>query len=246
MTKRETANVVSMVRLSWPHSTLGDSPTEIHATWHDELRDLTSTAVELAVQRLRRSGREHAPPIGVIVQTARLLAAGDPIGFDDMQRLLDRHSRCLPYRPQGQHPGDTIVALERLAAAGVPEIALRFVQQEGVFAVRFMPDPASYALDANQLADRRDKARAYRDRTIPDWRSDPSPGLALRRAQAALNVPSGDRGLRHLDPASGLRALTAHEDGPVATADQVAEYAAQARKLIAHARLRSQQEEKAA
>jgi hypothetical protein len=61
-----------------------------------------------------------------------------------------------------------------------------------------MPDPSLQPLDLNQRATRRDHERAYRHQVVTDWRSDPTPGLALARAEQRA-VRAGDATLRPLD-----------------------------------------------
>jgi hypothetical protein len=192
MTIDETANVLAMIRLHWPASRLGDDPHEVLVGWHRELGTFDASVVEAAVMQLARSGREFAPPLGVVVHhAARSLAGAAPSG-EDGQLWLGRHRSLLPYG-ETNTPEDTVTAIERLTAAGAHEALLRWVQRAGVYAVRMMPDPTRYALDANQQADRRDMLRQYQQNVLPDWETDPRAGVALERACRAAGIDPADR-----------------------------------------------------
>jgi hypothetical protein len=190
MTYDETLDLLSGVRMLWPHSELGE-PEEAAAMWHAKLAPFDLADAEGAIQRLADAGREHAPLPGVVVHALELDRQGDAPSFEDMQLWLSRHSGLLPYG-QSNTPQDTAVAVARLAQAGAHEAVLRFVAAQGVFAVRMMPDPALHGLGLNENADRRDLARDYRGRVLPQWRDDPAPGRALERVCRGSGLDPGE------------------------------------------------------
>lgn len=74
----DTAGVLEVVGLLWPHSHLGADPTKVLALWASMLADFTPAEVEGAVRELAAAGREHAPPVGVVVATCAERATGVP------------------------------------------------------------------------------------------------------------------------------------------------------------------------
>ncbi len=68
MTRDETGTVLAVVRLLWPHSNMGGDPAEVVGIWHSLLAAADRDAVEAAVREAAAHGREHAPPVGVIVR----------------------------------------------------------------------------------------------------------------------------------------------------------------------------------
>ena len=185
MTREEVADLLEVADKLWSHSNLvtGDLEQTIK-TWHAVLEPLPASVVQDALVDMARTGREHAPGPGVVFATARLRSGPAPLSFDDMQKWLSRHMSFLPYVHEGD-AHDTTLAIEILDRHGAHEATLRFVVQHGIEAIRRMPDPTLHPLDPGQQADRRDYARWYRQRTVPEWESDPTPGLALARSQAA-------------------------------------------------------------
>lgn len=69
MNRDETARVVAAVRLLWPHSNLGGNPADVISMWHSLLGDQLHQHVDAAIRELAAQGREHAPPVGVVVKT---------------------------------------------------------------------------------------------------------------------------------------------------------------------------------
>lgn len=209
MTREQIIDSLTMVAGWWPRSDLG-APDVAVALWLDELRPYTPEQVETALRRLHTSGRQDAPTAGLVAQTIQVALQGPPPSFDELQLWISRHARQLPYG-QTNRPADTIAAIERLADHGAHEALLRFVAEVGVYAARMMPDPSLQGLDPNQSADRRDYARGYRDRTIPDWRRDPKPGRALERARKATLGKQRPGQLNRFDPHGALGLTTGAE-----------------------------------
>lgn len=192
----EVARLLQDVARRWPHC---DVAPDAGDAWMVDVAELAEAEVRAAIRSWARSGRAEArfaPTSGWVAgECARRRAAPAP-SFDELQRWLSRHCWLLPHEDVGGGDlADTVAALE---AAGAHEAVLRFVVAHGVFGVRRMPDPSVQALDVGQLADRRDRAREYRDRVLVDWREDPRPGVALERARAARELERGAaaRGLR--------------------------------------------------
>lgn len=69
MTVGESARVVAAVQLLWPHSNLGGEPSAVVGMWHSFLGEHDYQAVDAAIRELAAQGREHAPPVGVVVKT---------------------------------------------------------------------------------------------------------------------------------------------------------------------------------
>lgn len=101
MTREETATVLAAVRLLWPHSNMGGDPGEVVGAWHAMLRAADRQAVEDAVREQAAAGREHAPPVGVVV---RMVAerAHDAPDWDEVEREVLRAVRS--YRPRHGNP----------------------------------------------------------------------------------------------------------------------------------------------
>jgi hypothetical protein len=205
-TPAEVAKLLGQVARRWPHAQL---PPETGDVWLEDLADVPGPEAHAAVVQWARGGERFPPTSGQVRSLVEQAAQLPPPSFDEVQAVLSRNASCLPYSPDGQHgPEDTAVAVERLAARGVHEAVLRFVAAHGLFAVRMMPDPRLAALDPNQSADRRDKARDYRDRVLPDWKADPRPGVALERCRVAAGLEAGtaSAGLRRTNAAALLGA----------------------------------------
>lgn len=218
MTRQETGAVVAVVRMLWPHSKLGNSSDEVVGIWHDLLGRFDRRIVEVTIRQLAESGREQAPPPGVVVSAVRQREALPAPSFDDMQAFLSQHARCFPYHEKGERA--LVAALESLAAHGSHEAVLRFVLDKGTATVRNMPDPSWEDLDAGALADRRDLVRFYENVTLAGWRRDPTAGRALERARE--HYGAADPALV-VTPHTRTVAREDHRelDGPPATPEQV-------------------------
>lgn len=101
MTLSETSTVVAMVRMLWPHSNLGEDPAGIVAVWHSMLLTADAAAVEETVRELAQTGREHAPPVGVIVSRLAERATSAPDwdeAWAEIERLKWRFNTAFPDR----------------------------------------------------------------------------------------------------------------------------------------------------
>lgn len=99
MTREQTSHVLGIVRMLWPHSNLGHNPAEVLALWHSLLIDHQAGDVEHAVRELAATGREHAPPVGLIVRTVAERAADCP-DWDEARAEILQALRT--YRPVGE------------------------------------------------------------------------------------------------------------------------------------------------
>lgn len=89
MTREETAQVLAVVRLLWPHSNLGHNPNEVVGIWHSMLTVADRESVESAVREQAAAGREHAPPVGVIVKAVADRCEDIP-DWDEAEREIRR------------------------------------------------------------------------------------------------------------------------------------------------------------
>jgi hypothetical protein len=96
MTREETAQILTVVRLLWPHSNLGHNPQEVVGIWHSMLATADRESVELAVREQAAAGREHAPPVGVIVKSVADRTEDIP-DWDEVEREIRRAISA--YRP---------------------------------------------------------------------------------------------------------------------------------------------------
>lgn len=120
MTLQQVGDVIAMVRMLWPHSQLGDDPAAVAAVWHSMLATADAAEVEATVRELAQTGREHAPPVGVIVArlAERLTDAPD---WDEAWAEIER----LKWRFHPGFPGREVPPPERfshplVAAFAVP------------------------------------------------------------------------------------------------------------------------------
>lgn len=96
MTLQDTQGIAAMVRLLWPHSVMAPKTPEV---WHPFLERLNRDEVEAAVRELAAGGREHAPPIGVIVQAAADRATDVPTWDEAWAEIDHAIRRRGSYRP---------------------------------------------------------------------------------------------------------------------------------------------------
>lgn len=88
---------MAAVRLLWPHSNLGDDPNEVVGMWAKMLAEVPHEAADAALVELA-VGREHAPPVGVVVERAVDRALGLP-SWDVVWPELDAKVReCMTVR----------------------------------------------------------------------------------------------------------------------------------------------------
>jgi hypothetical protein len=107
MTATETAQVLAIVRMLWPHSNLGE-PRETLKLWHSFLHGFPAGDVEAAVRELAATGREHAPLVGVVVKTVTERVTDLPDwdeAWADIDRLIRSHgSYRIPAPGDFEHP----------------------------------------------------------------------------------------------------------------------------------------------
>lgn len=170
MTRQETAQILAGVRLLWPHSNLGQ-PSDATAAWHRLLERFTAQDVELAVRELAATGREHAPPPGVVLRTVADRATDLPTwedAWDEIDRLISRWGGYrIPPPDEFSHP--LIAAFARPSwqqlcvgpATGTKEFGTHYAQQREAFkAMRYRVERGA-ALDAVGAARRRPLPRPF-------------------------------------------------------------------------------------
>jgi hypothetical protein len=88
VTGEEAARIVTAVRLLWPHSNLGDDARQVVGMWAKMLEGVDYASADAALMELA-VGREHAPPVGVLVERAVDRALNLP-GWDEVWPDLER------------------------------------------------------------------------------------------------------------------------------------------------------------
>ena len=100
--------MLAVVRMMWPHSNLGDDAVAIVGLWHSLLERFDAGDVEAAVRELAASGREHAPPVGLVVKTLAERATDAPEWdetWSEVHRLIARFgSYRVPPEDEFSHP----------------------------------------------------------------------------------------------------------------------------------------------
>jgi hypothetical protein len=190
-TRPETLDLLAVLRERWPHAKVAASSATLGGEvdeWYADLKDLP---VEDCMGVLRQMNRQYPPTPRELASAVREALDGPPPSFEALMALHNspEFRGCLPYRPEANPASDISVALENLTRCGAPEILLRLVASFSVQELRMLPDGGMWPLDLNQRAVRRDAARAYADRVVPDYLDNPTPGLALRRAVARYGPP---------------------------------------------------------
>lgn len=120
MTPAEVSNVLAMVRMLWPHSNLGDDPKAVAAVWHSMLVKTEAADVEATVRELAQTGREHAPPVGVIVSRLAERQTDAP-DWDEAWEEIDRLKwRFHPAFPDRSVPPADRFSHPLIAAFAIP------------------------------------------------------------------------------------------------------------------------------
>lgn len=99
MNRSETAQVLTVVKMLWPHSTLGGSAVEVLGLWHSFLESYSARDVEAAIRDLAAQGREFAPPVGMVVKTISERTLNIPEWDEvvaEIERGLMRYRREMP------------------------------------------------------------------------------------------------------------------------------------------------------
>lgn len=101
MTREQTSHVLGVVRLLWPHSNLGGNPHDVLGLWHSFLTSYEPAEVEAAVRELAADGREHAPPVGLVVRAVALRTADCPEWDEVRAEILQAIQRYRPATGEG-------------------------------------------------------------------------------------------------------------------------------------------------
>jgi hypothetical protein len=181
VTLEDTKRILAVVRMLWPHSNLGH-PGEATRVWHMMLERLDTADVEAAVKALATAGREHAPPVGVIVQAVCEHVTDAPdwdTAWRDIDRLIRRHgSYRVPAADAFCHPlvaAFAVPAWKELCAGPAPgtrEHGTHYAQQREAYRAMRARAQRGVALEA---------VGAGRSRRVPrglgDVLADAAPGL---------------------------------------------------------------------
>ena len=143
MTREDTAAVAAMVRMLWQHSPMDPMTPDI---WHPMLERLDRADVEQAVRELAATGREHAPPVGVIIKAVADRTVDVP-DFDsawaEIQTLIRRNGSYRPPEPEDfTHPAIAefaIPAWQELCMAPAPGVnghSTHYAQQRDAYQAR--------------------------------------------------------------------------------------------------------------
>lgn len=177
MTRPETAQILAGVRLLWPHSNLG-APSEATAAWHGLLERFAARDVELAVRELAATGREHAPPPGVVLRAVADRASDLPTWEDAWEEVGRLIARFGSYRvpPTGAFSHPLIAAFARPVwqelcvgpASGTREHGTHYAQQREAFKAMRNRIENGAALDAVGAARRRPLPRPF-TAALAEW-----------------------------------------------------------------------------
>lgn len=102
MTREQTASVLAVVRMAWPHSNLGGSAAEVVGLWHSFLGSYDVGDVESAIRELVAAGREHAPPIGVVIKGLAIRETDMPEWDEVRAEVLRAIGHYRPGREEAQ------------------------------------------------------------------------------------------------------------------------------------------------
>lgn len=117
MTAEQVAAVLTVVRMEWPHSSLGGgTASEIVSYWHRILGAYEPDVVEDAVKELIASGREHAPGPGLVAKTAAARLVDSPDWDEAWREVLRVMARLGSYVT----PGPSDFSHEAIAAFAIP------------------------------------------------------------------------------------------------------------------------------
>ena len=172
MKKSEIVKLILATGTMWPHWKAPEQPDTLDlavGTWHVVLEDIPEGLAFAALHSLAASGREFAPPVGVIRQTAVQLsirARGEECpGIDQAWTEVQTQIRRFGY----QHPPDwSHDAIERAVAAfGWRELCLT----------------------DNQDAARAHFFRLYQSIVDRIERDEHTPAAVVEQVRATLDVP---------------------------------------------------------
>jgi hypothetical protein len=181
--RNEAAALLSAVAALWPHSNLGPDPEVTVSLWAELLSAVDLAEATEAVKELAVSGREHAPPPGVVLRTAVERAEDVPAwgeAWEEIVRLLRRRGTYWgPGGTPGAPPEDVFShpAIARFAIPAWRELALA-------------PGPGAPGFGTH-YAQTRDAYNAIRGRRVYD------------RGLAVIGAPRR-RALGRLDPDAAL------------------------------------------
>lgn len=104
MTRSEVAELLTVVRLLWPHSDLdGGDPGRTVRVWLSVLERVEPAEADGAVRELLATGREHAPTVGVVVQMIARRREDAPDwdeAWPEVQAMIRRRGMYRPPAPE--------------------------------------------------------------------------------------------------------------------------------------------------
>jgi hypothetical protein len=178
----ETVDLISAVRLLWPHSFLGGDDREVVLTWHGMLRDADAAEALAAVQELAAEGRDHAPPVGVVVKRVAERRSGLPEwdqAWEEMDTVIRRIGSSRPWRLEDfSHP-----AIAAFAVPAQKELCLGPAPGTSGFGTHYAQQREAYKALAGRTE--RDARNA-----LVGVRREPLEGGGLRRLDFSSAVPS--------------------------------------------------------
>lgn len=197
MTHPEAQRLLDLIRGTWSQA---DWTEQMIAAWLQRLPGLPHDDARLAYERLLNRGSAFTPSLAEFAAAAAEAKQGPAPTPEQVDEILRRNASKWPYRGHVTAREHTVAAVSQLMAVGAHEAVCRFVEQVGGREAAEMPD-ASAGLGRDQQIRRHELLRTYREQSVASWRTDPTPGLALRSAQAV--APAG---LGRLDPLAALDA----------------------------------------
>ena len=194
--------LLKIIRSVWKNTKVSPiGETKEAEFWSRFMAEVEWEDAQWALESFVLEGREFAPNVGQVKKRALGRNATPAPSFEEVKRTLAKHTSCCFSSADRPRQQDTVEAVRNLTSHGVHEAIVRFVQFQGAWGCRMMPDDSLYGLDLNGQADLRDLARSYERRVVPDYDRDPTRGLALARAN---NPQIGQGQLRRLDPGAGI------------------------------------------
>jgi hypothetical protein len=186
----EVARLLGEIGKRWPFAPLPSGSADV---WLDDLAGVSVEQATAAVRKWAKAGEKFPPTSGWVFSETVRAGQDAPPPFEAVGESLMRYQHWLPWDPEGRFtPEEEAAAIRVLAERGVHEAVLRFIQAEGLGQCYRIRWGERGSLDIGAAADLRDRARRFSE-LVAAWRQDPTPGLALGRAERALSPVSKPR-----------------------------------------------------
>lgn len=197
MTASEVTKLVAVVNLLWPHSRIGDDLQGTVAVWQEMLGDQSYSDAEKAIQGIAASGRNQAPPVGVVLATIIDRSTRLP-DWDQVETEVLRMIRS--YRPKRDR------AMRDPYAQPLPEDWSHPVIAEYMTSDKWREWREGKPGDRTLVAQLRESYKATAERHIRNARN-----AAIGIPHPVPEIPRGG-GLIRMDPTRHLPAAMAAED----------------------------------